>query len=415
MSYSSRNSSQYNRPQDKKYSPQEDYYSEDRRSSRHEDARRSSYKAEPKVSIPHMRYKLSKRTQAQTLSEIAMKTSGFYDMSVNEANWVQRDVRSREFSSFSRLPVPRNCDDSIIQKIIGNDNYYLKLTTKTHDMDLIYYDDYDTKEFQFWGEYQCCIKAMNEIRYRIQKVLTREGVLDSENNYREDTYQEDNYRDQKVQNEFDIYDFDTRRHPSKSYYEDDSSSYRPDVSFGQWHMYPAPSDENHSDDEYEAPNDEEPVITDFEPKEQYSDVSKAQMSKMGYEEGTGLGLSQKGRLVPIDPIEELGGRTYNRHFGFGYTGCAPVPEQVQEQVQVEEAPVPVTVEVEEEQTVLVETTAPVTVEEQQPAPVEVPPAHEIVPFKEDDIIEANLAYINEPQPKIHISRSISINTSCNNQ
>jgi hypothetical protein len=247
-----------------------------------------------------MRYKLSKRTQAQTLAEIAMKTSGFYDLSVKEADWVQRDVRSREFSSFSCLPVPRNCGDAIIKKIIGNDNYYLKLTTKTHDMDFICYD-YSANEFQFWGEYQCCIKAMNEIRYRIQKVLNRE-------------VQDDEEVSGRLEDEFDMYDIIDLPMPSKPYYADDS--YIPDTSFSQWHSYPVHDD---VEEPVQCDEAEEPIITDFEPKEQYSVVSKAQMSKMGYTEGTGLGLSQKGRLVPIDPIEELGGRTHNRHFGFGYT------------------------------------------------------------------------------------------------
>ena len=126
-----------------------------------------------------MRYKLSKLTQAQTLLQIAMKTSGFYDLSANEADWIQRDVRSREFSSFSRLPIPDNCDYGVISKVIGENNYYLKLTTKNHDIDFIHYDD-DANELHFWGEYQNCIRAMNELRYRIQKVSDRDEMKRAE-------------------------------------------------------------------------------------------------------------------------------------------------------------------------------------------------------------------------------------------
>jgi hypothetical protein len=123
-----------------------------------------------KVSMPPMRYKLTKLTQAQTLSKIASLTSGFYDMSVSGADWVQRDVRSREFSSFGSIKAPQSAD--AVKQIVGQDNYYLKLTTKTHDIDFITHDK-EKNEFHFWGEYQNCIKAMNELRYRVCKIESR--------------------------------------------------------------------------------------------------------------------------------------------------------------------------------------------------------------------------------------------------
>ena len=123
-----------------------------------------------KVSMPPMRYKLTRLTQAQTLSKIASLTSGFYDMSVSSADWVQRDVRSREFSSFGSIKAPQSA--SMISQIVGQDNYYLKLTTKNHDIDFITHDQ-DKNEFHFWGEYQNCIKAMNELRYRVCKIESR--------------------------------------------------------------------------------------------------------------------------------------------------------------------------------------------------------------------------------------------------
>ena len=123
-----------------------------------------------KVSMPPMRYKLTKLTQAQTLSKIASLTSGFYEMSVSAADWVQRDVRSREFSSFGSLKAPQSAD--AVKQIVGQDNYYLKLTTKNHDIDFLCYDK-EKNEFHFWGEYQNCIKAMNELRYRVFKIESR--------------------------------------------------------------------------------------------------------------------------------------------------------------------------------------------------------------------------------------------------
>lgn len=123
-----------------------------------------------KVSMPPMRYKLTKLTQAQTLSKIASLTNGFYDLSVSSADWIQRDVRSREFSSFGSIKAPQSAD--AVKQIVGHDDYYLTLTTKNHNVDYIKYDQ-EKNEFHFWGEYQCCIKAMNELRYRIFKIESR--------------------------------------------------------------------------------------------------------------------------------------------------------------------------------------------------------------------------------------------------
>ena len=153
--------------------------------ARHMDNPAKRDESKEQVKLPPIRYKLTKLTQAQTLKQIACKTSGFYDMSIISADWIQRDVRSREFSSYGTFPAPQ--DMKIVQTIIGEDNYYLKLTTKKHNMDYIYYDD-ENGEFQFWGEYQCCIRALNEIRYRIHKIETRmvQKVVRSDN-YDEDT------------------------------------------------------------------------------------------------------------------------------------------------------------------------------------------------------------------------------------
>ena len=149
---------------DSKQSASYNKYTSIKRKEMHQDTRE-------KISVPPMRYKLTKLTQAQTLSKIASLTSGFYDMSVSSADWVQRDVRSREFSSFGSIKAPESAD--IVTQIVGQDNYYLKLTTKNHDVDFIMYDK-EKNEFHFWGEYQCCIKAMNELRYRICKIESRQ-------------------------------------------------------------------------------------------------------------------------------------------------------------------------------------------------------------------------------------------------
>ena len=122
--------------------------------SSYKNKRKDMHDTGDKVSMPPMRYKLTKLTQAQTLSKIASITSGFYEMSVSSADWVQRDVRSREFSSFGSLKAPQTAD--AVKQIVGQDNYYLKLTTKNHEIDFLC-DDKEKNEFHFRGEYQCCI------------------------------------------------------------------------------------------------------------------------------------------------------------------------------------------------------------------------------------------------------------------
>ena len=45
------------------------------------------------------------------------------------------------------------------------------------------------------------------------------------------------------------------------------------------------------------------------------------MSKMGFVAGTGLGLKHTGRITPVDPICDMGGRSshINIHHGLGFT------------------------------------------------------------------------------------------------
>ena len=124
-----------------------------------------------KTIVPPTRYRLTKLTQLQTLHQIADKTQGFKDLPINFAHWVHWDVYSREFSSFGSILAPPSIP--IIKQIIGIDGYYLKLTTQKHGVDFIWHDR-TKNEFQFWGEYQRCIRAMNEIRYRICKYVDLE-------------------------------------------------------------------------------------------------------------------------------------------------------------------------------------------------------------------------------------------------
>jgi hypothetical protein len=252
------------------------------------------------LSIPPMRYKLTKLTQAQTLYQIAMRTSGFYDMSVNSADWVQRDVRSREFSSYGSLKAPE--DMKLVDIITGEDDYYLKLTTKKHDVDYICYDREDNK-FEFWGEYQCCVRSMNELRYRIEKVTLREGAKQYpvSNGCASNQYDDEGERDPYSRDPYprdDSYARDS--HGRDSYFRDDS--------YGR--------DEYDCDSTFETPKKQE----------QYSKFASTQMSKMGFQPSYGLGRNNTGRVAPIDPVTDLGGRTGKNNFGLGFGGLIRVDQ-----------------------------------------------------------------------------------------
>ena len=260
-----------------------------------------------RVSISPMRYKLKKLTQAQTLTQIAMVTQGFYAMSAYSADWVQRDVRSREFSSFGNLPMPNNLN--MIVTIIGDENYYLKLTMKNHNMDYICYDS-DNNELQFWGEYQCCIRAMNELRYRIHKIQ------------------------QRMEKEFN------KQWPV--------SRYSP-VSEADAGEKQLTRDCEYDDDEYTSARDEyaREEVTVIDPS--YSLVAIKQMNKMGFVDGHGLGATGTGRLTPVNPVEDMGGRSDKSCHGLGFglsknVEHEPLPAVPAEPVYVPAEPVYVPVE-----------------------------------------------------------------------
>jgi hypothetical protein len=262
-----------------------------RRSDERPDKRGYNERAPPreqKVSIPPMRYKLTKLTQAQTLTQIALVTQGFYNMSINSADWVQRDVRSREFSSFGSYSAPR--DYNMIVAIMGEDNYYLKLTMKNHDMDYICYDS-EKNEFQFWGEYQCCIKAMNELRYRIEKIKARMEKSESSNKNQV----------KETREQWPVSNYSPSEEEEKEEYVPASPIYMPmslPTSF-EWGM------EGETRETVDA---------------SYSVVAKEQMKKMGFVDGVGLGSKGTGRIEPLSHVKDLHGRSNNRECtGLGYT------------------------------------------------------------------------------------------------
>ena len=291
------------------YSEYEEQQQEIRRQQKqerrkHEEKHRRE-REEKKVSIPPMRYKLTKLTQGQTLMQIAMKTQGFYSMSTRSADWVQRDVRNREFSSYGSYPAPK--DIIVVVAVIGEDNYYLKLTMKNHDMDYICYDD-EKNEFQFWGEYQCCIRSMNELRYRIEKVKNR---------MEKDGHTTQLQKQWPVSNCSPVPNHDDRDDNNNDNYCPPSPTFDFDIYYDN--MYSSSLLANANTDN--APAD----IS-------YSKVAVNQMQKMGFVEGSGLGSKNSGRLNPLNPVDDLGGRSYNHHHGLGFTEQASSEEQLTEPV-----------------------------------------------------------------------------------
>lgn len=125
-------------------------------------------KPKQNIIVPPMRYCLSKLSSFEALRQIGSITGGFYDLPPHIADWIHWDINSRQFTSFGYIPAPPNVD--MVKQIIGIDGYYFKLTTTNCGVDFIWHNR-TTNEFQFWGEYQRCIRAMNEIRYRICKTV----------------------------------------------------------------------------------------------------------------------------------------------------------------------------------------------------------------------------------------------------
>ena len=70
------------------------------------------------------------------------------------------------------IPSPSLIHKNIIQNIIGNNGYFFNKTMNNCNIDFIWHD-HKTNMFYFWGrERENVTKAMNSIRWRIQKCYT---------------------------------------------------------------------------------------------------------------------------------------------------------------------------------------------------------------------------------------------------
>ena len=118
--------------------------------------------------MPPTWFNLVKISNYEMLSDISNLTNQFLDLPPDLASWIIYDAHTRPYSFYGSIPAPPSND--LVKQIIGINGYYLKLTTQNSLVDFIWHDRV-LNEFQFWGAYQNCVKAMNAIRYRICKYV----------------------------------------------------------------------------------------------------------------------------------------------------------------------------------------------------------------------------------------------------
>ena len=239
--------------------------------------------------------------QYQAPYQVPEKNEYYYDESTNpieeickytdNLESIQPEIRYRMLSDICRQKSISVYGDyaappskQIVDQINGQGGYFLKMTAKAAGIYLIWY--YQAKErYLFWGPSQRSVRdAMNRIRGRIVKYVV--------------------HLERQPEDPYEIDPYDT-------YAEEEIT-------------------EDEEELEYIAPV---PPTID----EQFGKVSQEQMNKMGFISGKGLGRKHTGRIDPINPIKDIGGRLYNRYYGLGYT--KPVPQPVLESAEPAE-PVP---------------------------------------------------------------------------
>jgi hypothetical protein len=114
-----------------------------------------------------MRYELSQHLSQAVLYHVEVFTQG--DSSATE--FVERfkaTLNQRvKPTTFGYIPAPPNVD--IIKQVIGVNGYFFKMTTTLCGVDFIWHNR-TTNTFYFWGPTTfSVVKAMNSIRWRIQK------------------------------------------------------------------------------------------------------------------------------------------------------------------------------------------------------------------------------------------------------
>lgn len=121
-----------------------------------------------KVIAPPTWFNLVKISNYDMLANISYLTNQFRDLPEELSVGILYNTHTRPYSFYGTIPAPPSVD--LVKQIIGINGHYLKLTTQNSLVDFIWHDR-NRNEFQFWGDYQSCVKAMKEIRYRICKYV----------------------------------------------------------------------------------------------------------------------------------------------------------------------------------------------------------------------------------------------------
>lgn len=121
-----------------------------------------------KVIVPPMHFNLVCISNFDVMAHIGYLTNQYRDLPPNVTTWIANDLSTRSCSYYGYIPAPPSA--ALVKQIIGINGYYLKLTTQTCLVDFIWHDR-TRNEFQFWGDYHRCVRAMKEIRYRICKYV----------------------------------------------------------------------------------------------------------------------------------------------------------------------------------------------------------------------------------------------------
>jgi hypothetical protein len=123
-----------------------------------------SYQTQPKTAAVH--FELSFQSPGEALTTIGHVTDNFQKISPDVAAWVNSSIRTHQFVTYGYLPAPTSND--AVKIIIGQDGFYLKLTTQTTGINFIWHDRHKNI-FMFWGNRYSVVKAMHAIRNRIEK------------------------------------------------------------------------------------------------------------------------------------------------------------------------------------------------------------------------------------------------------
>lgn len=147
-----------------------EHHREEYQSSRGGDHQTSRNHQKIEYNIPEKPYNLDECANPE--DEICHMTSRYagFAQEVKDRLFSRLDHRNQQVMSiYGRFNAPTN--QEMVEKINGNNDYFLKKTMQASDVDLIWYDSKYNK-YRFWGPSKFkVVDAMNRIRSRIIKYV----------------------------------------------------------------------------------------------------------------------------------------------------------------------------------------------------------------------------------------------------